>query len=125
MSYGVIGMLDFIREPRAEDGVALSFAFGVDAAPFCPDALAELASSSFRNWSLFILKGRFSFQRLRAKGWVGLNKRRREEEICEGPSWTFDMYLGNGSESISISERQTRVSINFGSGMVWTRDIIP
>lgn len=57
-THGVIGMLDFMRDPRAE-GVAPPKALGdVDAdTPLCSTLgdLAELARSSFRNCSLFIL----------------------------------------------------------------------
>lgn len=53
-----MGILDFMRDPRAE-GVAPPKLFGEDDAPFCSPVgdLAELASSSFRNCSLFILTG--------------------------------------------------------------------
>ena len=56
LAYGVIGMLDVFRDPRA-DQPALSDALGEDDAPFCSPlgALAELARMSFRNCSLFIL----------------------------------------------------------------------
>lgn len=55
--YGVIGMLDFMRDPSAE-GVAPPKPFlGEDDAPFCSPLgdLAELASRSFRNCSLFMV----------------------------------------------------------------------
>lgn len=52
-----MGILDFWRDPRAVEGPALPEGLGAGDAPFCSDldALAELASSSLRNWSLFIL----------------------------------------------------------------------
>lgn len=51
-----MGILDFWRDPRAVEGPALPEALGDEDAPFCSalDALAELASNSLRNWSLFI-----------------------------------------------------------------------
>jgi hypothetical protein len=55
-SYGVIGMLERMREPRAE-GVAPSL-FGVaprlPPLPEAPDCLAGVPSTSLRNWELFM-----------------------------------------------------------------------
>lgn len=53
-----MGMLDFWRDPKAEEDPALPEPRGDGDAPFwsLPFDLAELANSSFRNCSLFILK---------------------------------------------------------------------
>lgn len=50
-----MGMLDFKRDPRAEEDAPF---LGDDDAPCFspPDDLAELARRSFRNWSLFMAK---------------------------------------------------------------------
>lgn len=55
-TYGVIGMLDFMRDPRAEGVAPAKPVLGEDDAPFCSPLgdFAELASRSFRNCSLFI-----------------------------------------------------------------------
>lgn len=60
MTYGVIGMLDLMRDPRAE-GVAAALPFGVADAPL--GDLAALASRSFRNWSLFMVGEPVPFSR--------------------------------------------------------------
>lgn len=62
LTHGVIGMLDFWRDPRVDEDAALAKPFEDGEAPFCPplDDLAALARMSFRNWSLFMLIGRGS-----------------------------------------------------------------
>lgn len=62
-TYGVMGMLDFWRDPREEEeDAAFPTPLGDEDAPFCcPLAdLAELARMSLRNWSLFILADQWS-----------------------------------------------------------------
>lgn len=62
LTYGVMGMLDFWRDPRVEEDAALPKPFEEGDAPFCPplDDFAALARMSFRNWSLFMLIGQGS-----------------------------------------------------------------
>lgn len=85
-----MGMLDFWRDPKAEEDPALPEPRGDGDAPCwsLPFDLADLANSSFRNCSLFILK--------MVRGWLMRTRRLLDKSLRSSRS-TGPKVRGAGS----------------------------